>query len=556
MGRGLTPQLFLFVVLPLTILLIVMAFGSLVLHSRAMRSLVAEREARTVHAAADAIELQLLHRASTVRGLSLLADRVDPPAAALEQAGYLERDFEGGLAVVSETGEVLASRGEALEWGSLPISELLARSRESGSPEFSGTFVLPGRGQRGVLVGFSGELRSVVGVFFPASLAARVLDDAFQPGSPARAWMLDTDRTVLYPESSSSQGGGPADSGGVDRALAGEPGVSFAEVDGQEYVVASTTVSATGWAVLLEEAWEAVDNPLLRQTQAAPLVLIPALLLSLVAVGFAIRSVVQPLRRLESKAAAVRAGDLRALEEPVGGIAEIESLQRTLAQMGQRLRTYQQSLRRYAGAVIHSQEDERRRVARELHDETIQALIALDQRTQLAQRSLAHDPAAATEHLHGLRRQAEELMQGVRRVVRALRPIYLEDLGLPTALEMLAKDAAAASGTEVGWALFGEPRRLFPQQEIALYRIAQEALTNAGRHAGAATIRLGLRFEPGRVVLRVEDDGIGFTPTADIETSDHYGLTGMKERAELIGANWDLASSPGQGTSVLVELTS
>jgi two-component system sensor histidine kinase UhpB len=233
----------------------------------------------------------------------------------------------------------------------------------------------------------------------------------------------------------------------------------------------------------MEEPWESVDNPLLRQTQAAPLVLIPALLVSLLALFFAIRQVVQPLRALESKSAKVGEGDFEALETPVGGIREIKSLQRTMAQMARRLHGYRESVRRYAGAVIHSQEDERRRVARELHDDTIQALIALDQQTQMAQMAVRRGSPDAAEHLTELRGLTQGLLKGVRRVIAALRPIYLEDLGLPAALQMLAQDAGSAAGLEVEVVSSGEPRRLAPEQEIAVYRIAQEALSNVVRHA-------------------------------------------------------------------------
>lgn len=553
LGRGLTPQLFLFVVLPLTGLLIILAFGSLLLHSQAMRSLIAERGTRAVHAAADAIDQQLGHRGLAVEALATLADRGTPPEDALDAFDFFRPMLEGGMAIVSPDGEVLATTDDAPDWGEFPLAKLIQASRASGQPEFSTPFPMGVPPDPTLVVVFAGQDRAAAGAFHPASLAASILDDALPPESQAYAWMLDTNGAVLYRHPSVPGQIGPSDR--LWSAIEpGAEGVTFTDHLGEEYVVAFSPVTTTGWSLLLEEPWETVDNPLLRQTQAAPLVLIPALILSLVALGFGIRSVVLPLRTLERRAATVGADDVSALEQPVGGIAEIKSLQHTLVQMARRLRTYQDSLRRYAGAVIRSQEDERRRVARELHDDVIQALIALDQQIQMARRSLRTDPSSAQATLNDLRQQTTRLLDGVRRVIRALRPIYLEDLGLPSALETLASDARGLSGLQVMWSLEGEPRRLLPQQEIALYRIAQEALTNVARHARATSVRMGLRFEEHRAVLRVEDDGIGFDLPPDLEGSDHYGLTGMKERTELIGGHLSIETRPGRGTTIVLDL--
>jgi signal transduction histidine kinase len=163
----------------------------------------------------------------------------------------------------------------------------------------------------------------------------------------------------------------------------------------------------------------------------------------------------------------------------------------------------------------------------------------------------------AVERVGELRQWTQTLLDGVRRVIRALRPIYLEDLGLPAALEMLAEDVARSSGLEIHVRVDGTPARLTPEREIAVYRIAQEALSNIGRHAHAAQGHLRLAFDPGRLVLEVHDDGQGFEPPerlTDLASSDHYGLAGMQERAELIGARLSLQSAPGAGTTIWLEL--
>jgi signal transduction histidine kinase len=216
-----------------------------------------------------------------------------------------------------------------------------------------------------------------------------------------------------------------------------------------------------------------------------------------------------------------------------------------------------ESVRRYAGAVTRSQEDERRRVARELHDDTIQALIALDQQTQMAQMAVRRGSPDAAEHLTELRGLTQGLLKGVRRVIAALRPIYLEDLGLPAALQMLAQDAGSAAGLEVEVVSSGEPRRLAPEQEIAVYRIAQEALSNVVRHAQGRSARLETTFEPNRFRLVVQDDGVGFIvppSLADLDSALHYGLMGMQERAELVNGKLTVDSTPQGGTRVNLEI--
>jgi two-component system sensor histidine kinase UhpB len=556
-GRGLTLQLLLFAVLPLTALLVVIAYGSLVLHSRAMRDLVAEREGRAGHAAADAIAGELRQRGISIEGLAVLAETVDDPQEALDASRYLASEFEGGLAITNGAGDVLASNTPEQWWEAQDLQRLLEHSRASGLPEFASA-ADPSEGELAhALVALAGARRSVVGAFQPDRVAGRVLDDAFTPGGRAQAWLLDARQQTLYRSESTAPALDLSGHPGLAAALRGEGGVAFIEFEDEEHVLAFNPVPPLGWVLVIEEPWESVDNPLLRRTQAAPLVLIPALLVVLLALVFAVRQVVQPLRALERKSAEVGLGDFRALEDPVGGIREITSLQQTLVQMARRLRAYQDSVRRYAGAVTRSQEDERRRVARELHDDTVQALIALDQQTQLAQKSVGRDTAEASAHLAQLRQLTQGLLKSVRRVIAALRPIYLEDLGLPAALQMLAQDAGEVAGIPVEVVSKGEPRRLTPEQEIAVYRIAQEALTNVVRHARARSARVETDFGPGRFTLSVWDDGVGFTvptPESHLESALHYGLMGMQERAELVGGRLAIDSTPGEGTRLSLEL--
>jgi signal transduction histidine kinase len=307
-------------------------------------------------------------------------------------------------------------------------------------------------------------------------------------------------------------------------------------------------------ASLPENAQSAADTAL-ELTLVAPLALIAPLLFALAALWFGARQIVQPLQRLESKAAAVASGDYDTIQQPVGGIPEVQHLQSELAEMARKVRASQEGLHDYIGAITSAQEEERLRIARELHDDTIQELIALKQRMQLAEKA-AKDPGAV-QLLGDLQQLAEGTIQNVRRLTRALRPIYLEDLGLVTALEMLAHETSQPGGLRVDFERSGPERRLPQEAELALFRIAQQALSNVVRHAQARQASLQIAFDDREINLMVSDDGVGFeqprTPT-DFASHGHFGLLGMRERADLIGAALDVRSHPGSGTRLAVRL--
>jgi signal transduction histidine kinase len=210
----------------------------------------------------------------------------------------------------------------------------------------------------------------------------------------------------------------------------------------------------------------------------------------------------------------------------------------------------------YIGAITSAQEDERLRLARELHDQTAQSLVALNHRMQMVAPHLKDDPEAA-ELISETRAMIMQTLDDLRRVVRALRPVYLEELGLVPALQMLARDLDPDHHLSIVFEKTGSPQRLTPDNEIALYRIAQEALNNAWRHSEASHIWLTVQFEASHITMSVRDNGQGFTaPRHAIELTEggqgHFGIMGMYERASLIGAYLHIQSEPGKGTTVTI----
>ena len=561
--RGLIWQLFVITILPLTVLTVVIAFGSLSIHQKAMRMLVGERDERAVRTAAAALEEQLKHRQDAIRSLSLLAENSSPSELPeiLTNSDYLLDDFDAGLAFFRPDGSLESYTGDQQFWESLAnqvrpvIGDLL--DQDNPAVLISSAFIDPANNQKMVLLLAVSPERDWIsaGASSAADLVRHTLTGSFASGSEASAVVVDATKEVLYQGGSFSYTGGPAQHPGVAEALRGESGVTYVQVGDSEHVVTYSPIGPVGWALALEEPWETVDTPTLRTTQVAPLVLVPVLLLTLIALWFGVRWIVKPLQALESKAATLAWGEFSSIEQPVGGITEIRRLQAELIHMARKVRAAQQSLHSYIGAITAGQEEERRRLARELHDDTIQSLIALKQRVQLAQ--LTTKNGSSEESLTEVVTLTEQTIENVRRQTRALRPIYLEDLGLVTALEMLARETSQAANIPVEFKLQGIERRLDSNQELALYRMTQEALNNVAHHARASTANLSISFTPQEVSLQVSDNGKGFEvpkSPAEFAPGGHFGLLGLHERAELLGARLEIDSSIGLGSRITVIL--
>ena len=215
-------------------------------------------------------------------------------------------------------------------------------------------------------------------------------------------------------------------------------------------------------------------------------------------------------------------------------------------------RSAEAKLRALARQVVQSQEDERARLARELHDGVSQALVA----TKLLIESAQSEPASA-ERLQALAlKRLNSTLAEVRHLSHALRPALLDTLGLPAALQHLVAEFDAAGGTHFQASLEGEEVELPEAVNTALFRIAQEALSNAARHARATRVGVLLRYgRDGGLALEIHDDGRGFDAEAAQAVADRgLGLRSMRERAAALGARLSLATSPGQGSRLTVTL--
>lgn len=554
--RGLTAQLLAITVLPLTLLLLVIAFGSVSLHQQDMRALVGERDERAVQFAASALGSELHHRAASIDSIVALTE-LSGDTATISTTQDLASDFDGGLAYLNQDGQVITSTGFSDFWNAVARDKTALASPSNPEPVFSSPIPDPGSNRLFVVVSQFSSVHEIVvaGAFSPESLAEEILSASFPSGEHVRIYLLDGSGQLLFSSESDSVQSLHLDHPGVAEALRGQSGTTYVKQDKTEHVVAYSPVHPTGWALITEEEWEMVVSPSLELTQLAPLALVPAFILALVALWFVATRIVRPLQKLETKAAALAWGDFNAIRDPVGGISEVQHLQAELTEMSRKVQAAQDGLHDYIGAITAAQEEERLRLARELHDDTIQAVIALKQRVQIAQRTVKDQASLRT--LGELEALAEQTVEDLRRLTRALRPIYLEDLGLVTALEMLARETSENNSLEVHFQKSGEEHRLAREVELALYRIAQEALSNVVHHANAKQAFLQISFEEHEVKLEVRDDGVGFempkSPT-DFAPSGHFGLLGIRERTDLIGGRLEVQSDAVGGTRLSVRL--
>lgn len=556
--QGFTLQLFLFAVLPLTALVLLVTFGSLRLHHNAMRSLVADRNLRAVQSAATSLSKEISHRAEILELLSRYVGEDAPGESFLNLAAEDLAVFEGGVMLVDSQGNIRSQVGESAvqtlvaqsEWETLQSA---IESDSPGTARFLPAQTIAGQRYVPAYVNVVGG-NFLIGLFSPDQMLAESLANVSNEAS-LTTLVVDHNFQILYQSGRLTEQEAVRSHPGIQSALDGLSQIDYLPTTDGEHVIASSPVQPVNWALMIEESWEDITSPLLQLTQNAPLIIIPILVFALLALWFGLRQIVEPMQALEGKAGALARGDFEAIRQPVGGVPEIRRLQQTLAEMAGQLKNAQKTLHSYVGAITDSVESERRNLARELHDETLQSLIALGQYTQYALHWNQDERVEKT--LNQIMDLAEDGMKNLRRMVRGLRPIYIEDLGLATALKMQASNSDGTNEVQVHFLQEGKERRVKPEIEMAFYRMAQEALSNVRRHAGARNAWVTITFRKAEIVLEVRDDGKGFQVPPDplqYARQGHYGLLSLYERAELLGAKLIIQSSDGEGTLIRVKL--
>jgi len=216
----------------------------------------------------------------------------------------------------------------------------------------------------------------------------------------------------------------------------------------------------------------------------------------------------------------------------------------------------QDNLRFYLQQITQAQEEERKRIARELHDDTAQALFAVSRHIDNFMRNDVSLSAQQIGFLQEARHQISGALEGVRQFSQDLRPSIIDDLGLLPSLQWLAKQTEEEHKVVTELTVLGEERRLSPEVELILFRIVQEALRNINKHAEASQAQVVVDFKESELQLTISDNGKGFQlpkTVSDLSRGGKLGLVGIQERASLLNGNVTVKSEPGEGTTIIVE---
>ncbi len=370
----------------------------------------------------------------------------------------------------------------------------------------------------------------------------------------------------------------------------------------QTEVMAFTPLSTASWGIAIRQSEEEALAPTEQLRRQFLFFSAAMLLLSLLLAWAIAQSVVRPVRMLTGAAERIAAGRL---DEPIGqaGQDEIGMLAATFDEMRLRLKEslekvqewnrqlessvqmrtrelkeYQEQLLRrneelmvlyrelerkealrgeLLRKVISAQEEERKRIARELHDETSQALAALALALETASVAPTRSIKEMKARIAAIKPRAVGILEEVRKLTLDLRPTVLDDLGLIPAIRWYAENRLRHQGVKVQIEAVGNERRLPPELETTLFRVVQEAISNVGHHARAENVIVTLDFSQSSVVIEVEDDGEGFdlaSVSKSYEKGRGLGLMGMRERVALFSGTLEIETAPGAGTQLRIEV--
>ncbi len=561
--------------------------------------LIRSREEQAV-AVADQIDqaltgdLEALQRIASSLSLDPEGRHLEKERELLRRA-YLGFHFVGGVFVLDEAGALLLEEPQHSRPVAPPadLPELQEVLR-SGRPGVSG-LIRDGDALRIYAMvpvsSWRGKVAGIVGGLLDPNLArqAGVLRRAAPEGQgwadlvgPEGSVLASTDRTRLHQPTACAPTATRLTR--EHRAFSGRCADCHTVGKGS-WVLAFAPLSSAPWGVSLVQPEAEVLATSGALPRSFPFLALAVLLL---AGGFAwgaTRSITRPVEVLTAEAEKIAGGHLdepipdlggdevgrlgRSLDRMRASLAEamglearanselearVEERARELHRAYEALRERDQQRARLLRMVITAQEDERKRIARELHDETTQSLAVLVMGLESALAALRS--GGPTPRLDEVKALAVHVLDEVHRLILDLRPSVLDDLGLYSAVRWYAERHLAERGISLRCELGPAPlTRLAPEVEIALFRICQEAINNVVRHARADSVLIQLEASPGELRVEIEDDGQGFAPAGPgPDGRPHYGLLGIRERAELLGGSAAIDSAAGQGTRVVIRV--
>jgi signal transduction histidine kinase len=524
--------------------------------------------------------------AATLRGyrheLEDLAWELSEETAPARRAGILEdsawsRRF-AGLAIVQPDGRVMWAQPAAWFAAMSPaLAASVADATSGGAAPLPPIALAPNVHLTALTVPLADGTLLVGAVDLERLSLAAAFDD--RTGAPV-------DFEIMDPRGIVRAAGAMADVGRASEHLAilaplvkpGQTAVAFHNVPGHPHYVAYTPLPGyPGWAVNLEEPRDVVlslPNALRSGLLALGLAIVAGM--STLAF-FDTKGVLRPLARLRTAAEHIAGGNLNNAvhverRDEVGALAQaFEAMRVKLRTSRDEIAAWNQELedrvasrtrelsaahahrRQLLEQILVAQEDERRRIARELHDEIGQGLTALVLQLSAAESALP-EAGPVRPQLETIRAQTSEMIGNVRRLMLDLRPAVLDDLGFIPAIRWCVEAHLTPAGIDQQIAISGmdEHDRLPRRLELVTFRLAQEAITNVVRHAGARHVVISLARAAGALEIAVEDDGRGFEvePLAVPNGGRGWGLAGMRERVELLGGTLSVTSAPQRGTRV------
>ncbi|HET9599094.1 MAG TPA: histidine kinase [Anaeromyxobacteraceae bacterium] len=534
-------------------------------------------------------DLETLQRLASTPGL--LSGSAEAARAALRGA-YLHSRFVSGVFLLDGAGREVAAEPPGHAVAPPADTPEVRASLEDGKPRVT-SLVGPGRAE--------GRTYALVSVMDWRGQPVGLVGGVLEPSTPIRA------RVLRHLE---KRGGGWADLvdgqgtvlASTDRArhrLAEPCAARVAQLirerkaqvgrcrdchaDGWPWIMAVAPLTTAPWAVAVVQPESAVLATSGAVPRSFPLFAAGLVALAGIFAWGAAQSVTRPIALLTDAAERVAAGRMdehipelgtdelgrlgRSVERMraslaflVGRVelaneqleARVEDRTRELGRANAELRERDAHRQRLLRMVITAQEDERKRIARELHDETTQSLAVLTMGLESAAAALRS--GGPTPRLDEVKAVAVRTLEEVHRLILDLRPAVLDDLGLFPALRWYAERHLESRGLAVRCEIQELDRKLPPEVAIALFRIGQETMNNIARHAKAESVLVQLGHDEREIWIEIEDDGQGFDPSRAPQDRPHYGLLGILERAELLGGRAVIDSAPGKGTRVEVRV--
>ncbi|MGM0400759.1 MAG: cache domain-containing protein [Chloroflexota bacterium] len=572
---SLRTQLMLAIIVPVIILLIITTIVGIFGFTRVTQMLVEERDAGLVELAAQqmgdywAESVLLLTQISSSEAVR--DANVDAAQELLKAHTALQQRFDQ-ISITDAEGRILATEGgkKNMHVGDL---QFFQRAKHFRRPVRSDQYE-DSAGNR--LITVAVPIYDTYGRFAGCVLGTWNLQGTqlgfavvnVLAGEEGFAYLVDEQGHILYHPRRDLIGANARNHPAVKALLNGESGARTINREGRTVVVGYAPIqmgrlgsslfadpSWQDWGLLTSESWSDLVAPL--QPYIRWMIILLVLLVTLPTGILAWNSgrIAAPLSTLVEQTGRVASGNFDIQVSIDQGPLELRELEAAFNSMVQQLREFQRQNQNYVVSILNSQEEERKRIARELHDETAQALIVLGRQIEMIQEMTQHEETQ--EELERLRDTVDQTLEGVRRFTRDLRPPLLEELGLPRTLEILGDRLDREQPFTVDVSIIGEPYPLLAEVELGLYRLAQEGLNNVRRHAQATHADVILTYAQDAVTLKVSDDGVGFdvpTDQKELAKSGGLGLMGIHERARLFGGQASINSTPGEGTTVRVEI--